>query len=134
MAHRFVEVSVSHAPLVRRDSLSERVISAMDEGEQELSYSIEKDSFTSLSSSFSFQSIRINVQQRVEEFADMAEEEMRVIEEAEEEARRKERRRAEVRGQKRHVHKNTKIILMDDIKFRQLKKPSSRQECLRPTA
>lgn len=62
------------------------------------------------------------LQHTIDDFSEMAQEEMRIIEEEEEEARQQQRRHAEVLGQKRHVRKNAKIILKDDVKFREFQK------------
>lgn len=116
---KFVEVDVSNSPILRRTSATEAVISVcLDDSGRTLSYEpmLEEDSSSSLLSSFNS-----SVQRQLEEFSESSEEEMRVIQEEEEEARRQHLRRAEARGQRGHVHKNVKIILRDDEKFRQFK-------------
>ena len=70
---------------------------------------------------FSFSSIKTHAQRQLEEFNESSEEEMRITQEAEEEARRQHVRQVEARGQRGYVHKNAKIILNDDEKFRQFK-------------
>lgn len=127
MAHNnFMDVSMRDSPvLVRRNSVTGRVLSVFDESEQELSHDQENESCSSNSSwsSFDFHSITNAIQQQLDEISEAASfrDELEISEEARQEARRQELRQRDVNCQKRHVAKNTRIILMDDEKFRQFK-------------
>ena len=107
--------------MLRRSSQSEAVLSVIGESGHELSYLSEEDKNSSISSSFRFLGFKSGVLQHMDEFAQTAEKETRVSEEEEEAIRRLQFRLLEARGQRGHVHKNAKIILMDDDKFRQFK-------------
>lgn len=112
------------SPILRRTSATEAVISVLVDDSGTLCGDSQHESYSALE--FSFSSIKNHAQRQVEEFNESSEEEMRITLEAEEETRRDHVRQVEARGQRGHVHKNAKIILNDDEKFRQFKQAIKR--------